>query len=168
MKRILALVLILTFSLQITAFAAISKSKVDSFDNSVTIVSENKNAEIFDSILFSKKIYKEHNEYKALIKIACSYKPEEYFYKIDKLKIKTDDIINELPIEKQYTKLKYINSSIFGKVNIDLNLDNSLIDRIRQAKEINIRVVDNHNYDITAKLPDSVLAEWKQVINTEE
>ncbi|WP_110955215.1 hypothetical protein [Anaerosinus massiliensis] len=167
MKRILALVLILIFSLQITAFAEVIRKPRDSFENSVTVYSEANNVELFNAVGLGKVIYPSSHVYGLIINKSCGYKPG-VIYQINRFQIKINDQIFDIPINHQYQEVTRGEFAVYGNIFVKVIIWENLIDLIKNANKVTIRVTDSQGFNTTSDFSDTVLAEWKQVINTEE
>ena len=97
-----------------------------------------------------------------------TFVPEEQFQL--PIEIKVDDLPVISLKEKEEVSMSKIN-----RFDYDNSLKKSkliipphVIDLIRDGKSVKFRVLKGKAYSVTIALPDDVLAEWQQIINTEK
>lgn len=135
------------------------KSKTDSFDGTTTIASEINNKNGLSNISFVK--FLPHNFYALFL----SKMEKEWWFFGNKIELKVDGQIYVL--DKVQTSKKIINgpATLTGAA---ADIPDNILLKIADAKEVVIRVNFENQPPITCEIPDKVLKEWKEVIETKE
>jgi hypothetical protein len=167
--RFAVILFALLFFLPLNAEAKVY-SKYDSFDNSQKVYSLVYDLGFFDKSLFTK-FYPRPNKpddvtmyLLSLTKI--SFK-EWYFFSPKGSAVKIDGEIQELStidVSRDYKSTSYKPEMI---TSVMLNLT-PLADKIKTAQTVVFRIYFDNQASVDLVLPDAVLAEWKEVINTEK
>lgn len=162
MKRVLVLCMVCMFLVSAVASAEVKKGK-DSFTGGMNVHCEMKSP-YSDSMKFSKNITGKQAIYK--IKIIKS-NLKKYLIADIPIELKIDqypvcelkDYIYQVTGPDSYG-VSY-SSIMESKISLDI------IEKIKVSNRIAIRFRDNDATKYPYVLPDDVLAEWKEVINTE-
>lgn len=163
MKRIAIIVILIMLSGISVVSAKIGRG-TDSFDGSVSIASSN-STEVDGWLSFRKKTSNTNTEYF----ISSSLKTLSYikFSKED-----TEIKINDQPVQK--LTVKEVSSmpspldSPMSFIDVTVLVPNELAQQIASAQRIAIRIHKENSAPYVYVLPDSVLAEWQEVINAEK
>jgi len=163
MKKLLLCFIVLCFVGTNSVSYAYIKRNVDSFDESVLLMSFNQ-PNISTGITFSKRCFKEGEiKYNILLSSDASDKYDMYSKK--DAEIKTDAEISEAKVIN--TKIKRFTYSA-DLISSEVELTPALVEKIKDANKISMRFYKENGMANTINLSDNVLAEWKQVINMEK
>lgn len=162
MKKLVFLsVLICFFGMCSVSLAYIDKRK-DSFDGSIVVSSYNK-LETSEGLQLYKIIKKEGIEYSVLISSNAVNKYDMYAKQDADLKI--DSELFKAVVLKASIKR---NDYSADRINVEICFTPEQIDKMKYARDVRVRVQKEDGGKKVINIPDSVLAEWKQVIATEE
>ena len=163
MKKLLLCFIVLCFVGNSSISYAHIKRKVDSFDNSIRFVSYN-DIDIINHIGL-KKIYFSDGGIKYNIFLSSNASDKDDMYSKKDVEIKTDaDISKVKVVDATITRFIYSADIIDSKVE----LSPELVEKIKNANKISVRFYKENGMANTINLSDKVVAEWKQVINTEK
>lgn len=163
MKRIVfLLVLVCLVGVCSDSYAKIHRN-VDSFSENIGLSSYNE-LDSIDSLQFYKIIKKNSGKEYSLL-LDSNTRAERQLYSKEDAQIKIGGNIYPLKvIRTEYKKFDYADDS--AKVEVEIPQD--IIEKLENTEKVSIRFFAEKGYDRTIDVPDSVLAEWKQVIATEK
>lgn len=162
LKKLIGFFIIALFlSFNTVSYAQIVKY-FDSFDDSVKLYSYNEMG--ISGTQFNKLFYKNGEVVYSLLLSSDTNNKEDMYSKKDG-SIKIDDNIFKVSVTNvYYHKFDYAKDL----VELECTISTDLIDRIKVAKTASLRFYRENGSTNTIKLPDEVLAEWKQVIDMEK
>lgn len=164
MKKVIALAVMIGFlSINAVSYAYIDR-RVDSFDGTVTTYSvwlELCDLAQLTLIKVNKKLEGVHFE----IDIATDVL-KKYDFSKDFAEIKINNIIYEMRVLKN----QYYKDTDYGLYPISSNVQipEEAIKPLKSAEKVALRFHRENGHQDVVELPDDVLAEWKEVINTIE
>ncbi len=163
MKKLLFCFIVLYFlGTTSTSYAGIYRS-TDKFDNSTRIASATANLFPFSNTRIVKIILDDINKYSIIVDKTLDDRKiiESNNYADDYAEIKIDDDIYKMKILSAYV-------SKYSILYSEAELTDELVNKINIAKKVTIRFHKKDSTNDTLNLPDTVLNEWKQVINTKK
>lgn len=159
-------VLILSFGFSIKAEASIT-TKLDNHGNKLFVRSYNRNIDPFSSITFAK-LYGDKDSVSYQLTFSQSSATKLWFFAKGPLLIKVDDKHYVLRIDNTSSITLGSNEYQRHLTSGDATID-AIIDEIKGAKLIGFGVFfENHSSIARVLIPDDVLTEWKEVIDTEK
>ncbi len=163
LKRI-ALILSLIMLLGISAVNAKIGQGVDDFDGSKS-VSSSTSIEEDGWLSFSKKTSSTSKEYF----ISSSLKTLRYIkFSREDAEIKIDDLPVQKILVKDVGSMPSPLNSQIAFIDVNIGVPAEIAQQIVSAKRLAIRIHKENNPPFVYVLPESVLAEWKEVMATEK
>ncbi len=137
---------------------------IDDFDGSVSIASSN-SIEADSWLSFRKKISDTSIEYF----ITSSSKTLRYInFSKEDAEIKINDLsIQRIPV-KEVSSIPSPMNSQMSFINVTISVPAELVQQMASAQRLAVRIYKENSPPYVYVLPDPVLAEWQQVINTEK
>lgn len=137
---------------------------IDDFDGSVSIASSN-SIEADGWLSFRKKISDISIEYF----ISSSSKTLRYInFSKEDAEIKIDDLpIQKIPV-KEVSSIPSPMNSQMSFTNVTILVPTELVQQMASAQRLAVRIYKENSPPYVYILPETVLAEWQQVINTEK
>ena len=167
-KRVIDLkkiVLILALIMLLTPVASAEVARgIDSFTGGTRVGSYSNVKDAVDSISLVKIISPGLVEYEIS---AGKRSTKEFLLSKTFIDIKIDNYTSH-SIEIKKVELIPTDSPFVHSSYVDAPISNEIVDEIKTAKRVALRFQTANGHSLVLVLPDTVLAEWKEVINTEK
>lgn len=145
------------------AFAHITK-RIDQFDESLRIRSVQQKIDNITQFNFTKTIEKSRNIYYQIY--ASSHLMKKNAFAKDFAEIKIDGNIYKIDVVR-IEDYKDTDHGLYA-ISSTTQLSDEAVEALKSAQKVFLRYHRENGYQDIVEVPDSVLAEWKQVINTEK
>ena len=163
MKKVVVLLIMLSCICSFQVSHAQIDKRIDSFDESIIMISYNKIGNI-DSLQLDKEIKNNEEVIYTLLLSSESNKDEKMYTKDDAM-IKIDGVIyNVKVISNNYRHFEYTGDL----VNVKVDINQEIINKLKSSNKVSMRFYHRNGLANTLDIPDEILNEWKQVIEMEK
>lgn len=164
LKRIVASLMLIMLLGTMVVNAEISRGR-DEFTNGTVIGSYINVSDVIDSISLTKTVTPNTSEYEI---VAKNKTLRDFAFAKTFIEVKIDDNPTHRIDVKELSSIRVPSSLVTYWFSVKAPANDQIISELKLAKRVALRFQRVDNYSPVYVLPESVLAEWKEVINMEK